>query len=322
MKSLDFRGAWFKPLLTLLAALVAGMLYLGVSAMPAMAASVVDTSPGTAAPPTTLGPYTMTPFAADSRPLFQGVSDVPAPDGGTLQFDRSLDHYRIGNGWATWSHGYTGDVYSNFLTASPARDQVVMTLPENTKAFYFYAEPNLRSCTCNVTATASDGTTSGPIPVSGESGAQYFGFYTTDGSSLSTIRVDAEAGALGFAIGEFGIAYGTTDTIPPTVTDTTPDGTVSRTATVTATFSEPVQNVTSSTFILERNIAVKKDPPKYVLVDATVSLSDDGLFAELDPVEDLPKGEYRATITSDVTDRADPANALEDPVVWTFTVAK
>jgi subtilisin-like proprotein convertase family protein len=110
------------------------------------------------------------------------------------------------------------------------------------------------------------------------------------------------------------------DTTAPTVTDTSPDGTASKTANVTATFSEPVQNVTSSTFILERNIAVKKAPPKYVLVDATVSLSDDGLFAVLDPVQDLPKGAYRATITTDVTDLAD--NPLEDPVVWTFTVAK
>jgi Bacterial Ig-like domain len=111
------------------------------------------------------------------------------------------------------------------------------------------------------------------------------------------------------------------DTTLPTVTDTTPDGTASKTDTVTATFSEEVQNVTTDTFILERNIAVKKtDPPKYVLVDATVEPSTDGKSAVLTPVEDLPKGTYRATITTDVTDMAD--NALEDPVVWTFTVAK
>ena len=109
------------------------------------------------------------------------------------------------------------------------------------------------------------------------------------------------------------------DTTPPTVTDTSPDGSVSRTATVTATFDEEVQNVTSSTFILERQIAakVKTDPPKYVLVDATVSLNDEGIYV-LDPVQDLPKGAYRATITTDVTDMAD--NALEEPEVWTFTV--
>jgi subtilisin-like proprotein convertase family protein len=110
----------------------------------------------------------------------------------------------------------------------------------------------------------------------------------------------------------------TADTTPPTVTNTTPDGTVSRTATVTATFDEEVQNVTSSTFILERKISVKKEPPKYVLVDATVDLIN-GSYV-LTPVQDLPKGEYRATITTDVTDMAD--NALEDPVVWTFNVAK
>jgi Bacterial Ig-like domain len=320
MKSLPFRGAWLTPLLTLLAAMVAGMLYLGASAMPAMAASVCDTTPGTAAPPTTLGPYTMTPFAADNRAEFAEVTEVPAPGGGVLQFDQSVSHRIVGSTWATWSHGYTGDVYRVPVGGT----QLVMTLPENTGAFYFYVEPR-NFGTFNVTATASDGTTCGPILVEGDSGAQYFGFYTTDGTSLSTIQVDIDPGSTGFAIGEFGIAYGpiTLDTTPPTVTDTSPDGTASKTDTVTATFSEPVQNVTPETFILERNIAVKKtDPPKYVLVDASVELSSDGLFAELDPVEDLPKGDYRATLTTDVTDLADPANALEDPVVWTFTVAK
>jgi Bacterial Ig-like domain len=299
---------------TLTVAMVAGMVYLGVSAMPAMAASISDTSPGTAAPPTTLGPYDMTPFADDTRGLFEAVTDVPAPGGSVLQFNPSLNHRQVGQGWATWSHGYTGDVYVSGGT------QRVMTLPENTKAFYFYVEPNLPIGSFNVTATADDGTISGPIPVAGASGAQYFGFYTTDGSSLSTIQVDVDPEANGFAVGEFGIAYGPTDTTPPTVTDTTPDGTVSRTATVTATFDEEVQNVTSSTFILERQIAakVKKDPPKYVLVDATVDLI--GGSYVLDPVQDLPKGNYRATITTDVTDMADPANALADPVVWTFKV--
>jgi hypothetical protein len=119
-------------------------------------------------------------------------------------------------------------------------------------------------------------------------------------------------------IGAYEVEVEVEDTTPPTVTNTTPDGTVSRTATVTATFDEDVQNVTSSTFILERKISVKKDPPKFVLVDATVDLNTDGSY-ELTPVQDLPKGTYCATITTGVTDLAD--NALEDPVVWTFTVA-
>jgi subtilisin-like proprotein convertase family protein len=124
------------------------------------------------------------------------------------------------------------------------------------------------------------------------------------------------------------------DTTPPTVTNKSPDGTdpVSRTATVTASFSEEVQNVTSSTFILERHIAVKKSPPKFVLVDATVEKLNpndpDDLSWVLKPVQDLPKGTYRATITTEVTDVA--GNALDQvstqpenqPKVWTFTVAK
>jgi Bacterial Ig-like domain len=121
------------------------------------------------------------------------------------------------------------------------------------------------------------------------------------------------------------------DTTPPTVTfkSPTPGGTASSTDNVTATFSEPVQNLTSSTFILERNIAVKKAPPKFVRVDASVSLEDikdpevvEDALATLNPAQDLPKGAYRATITTGVTDQADPANPLEDPVVWTFTVKK
>ena len=122
------------------------------------------------------------------------------------------------------------------------------------------------------------------------------------------------------------------DTTPPTVTTTIPeDGAqkVSRTTTVMANFSEPVQNVTPQTFILERKISVKKSPTKFERVDATVTPSNDGKSAELNPALDLPKGDYRATITTEVTDQANPANALDQdstpgkqPKVWTFTVAK
>ena len=117
------------------------------------------------------------------------------------------------------------------------------------------------------------------------------------------------------------------DTTPPTVTDTSPLQ-PKKSDTLTATFSEPVTNVSTQTFLLERNIAVKKAPPKYVLVDATVTPSVDGLTAELNPVEDLPKGDYRATITTDVTDLADnnlDQNSVEEgnqQKEWFFTVTK
>jgi hypothetical protein len=166
----------------------------------------VKTDVGTAAPPPTLGRYTVRPFAPDSRPLYEIVTGVPAPGRGALRFDRDMVHYRVGAGWGTWSHGYTGDVYSNSqIAASPAIDEVVMRLPKSTKAFYFYVEPN-EFATYDVEATGQDGTTSGPIATTGLSGARYFGFYAKDRRvNLTTVKVDVDSGAQGFAVGEFGI---------------------------------------------------------------------------------------------------------------------
>ena len=157
---------------------------------------VFDGSPGTAAPPSTLGPYTMTPFGLDPQGLNVNVSGVTGP-AGTIAFAPALNHLRVGQGWATWSHGYTGDVYSNPGT------QTTITLPPGTKAFYFYAEPNQFQL-LSVEAVAQDGTTSGPINVQGDSGAQYFGFYGTGDATLASITVTT-ADPTGFAVGEFGI---------------------------------------------------------------------------------------------------------------------
>jgi hypothetical protein len=168
---------------------------------------VFDGSPGTGAPPSTLGPYTMTAFGADPQPvcpaegsIVTGVTD-PA---GTIGFTPALRHDRATiSCWATWSHGYRGDVYDNTSAADPT--QITITLPTGTRAFYFYAEPNVFDV-FNVTATAQDGTTSGPVPVQGNSGAQYFGFYATGTLNLASITVTTTADALGLAVGEFGIA--------------------------------------------------------------------------------------------------------------------
>jgi hypothetical protein len=158
-----------------------------------------DGSPGTGPPPATLGPYTMTAFGPDGRPNGT-VSDVPGPPG-TIGFSPSLTHTQVGVGWATWSHGYTGDVYY----IAPA-SQITITLPAGTKAFYFYAEPN-NFDVFSVEATAQDGTTSGPVAVQGDSGAKYFGFYATGTATLASITVTTtDTGPTGgLAIGEFGI---------------------------------------------------------------------------------------------------------------------
>src|SRR5260370_11736411 len=113
-------------------------------------AGIVLTALGTAAPPATLDGYTMTPFGAAPSPLFSNVSSVAAPLGGSLDFSIPLNHRKIGSGWATWSNGYTGDVYfTNGATS------VNLTMNPDVGAFYFYAEPD-PFATYNITAVASD----------------------------------------------------------------------------------------------------------------------------------------------------------------------
>ena len=122
-------------------------------------------------------------------------------------------------------------------------------------------------------------------------------------------------------------AYELVDITAPTVTSTVPENNpttkVLKTADVTATFSEDVQNVDTTTFKLERVIAAKKSPTKYEPVAATVTPSS-GIVeydanATLNPTQDLPNGTYRVTLTDGVIDTV--GNALV-PKTWTFKVSK
>jgi hypothetical protein len=170
---------------------------------------VFDGSAGTGARPSTLGGFAMTAFGADSQSLGTLVPGVSDP-AGSITFSPSLQHDQIGNGWATWSNGYAGDVYDTCTTqpgpscAATDPSQATMTLPIGTPAFYFYAEPNDLAM-LTITATSDDGTTSGPISVTGNGGAQCFGFYGVGGATISSITVTT-SDSLGFAVGEFGIA--------------------------------------------------------------------------------------------------------------------
>ena len=166
-------------LLVVLATL-ASMSLIGAGTASAAGTISFSGSPGTGAPPSTLGPYTMTSFGLDPQP-FGTVGGVAAPSG-EVAFSPSLYHLRVGQGWATWSHGYGGDVYWTLgaLTAT-------VNLPPNTSAFYLYAEPN-PFAVFTISATAQDGTTSGPIAVDGFAGARYFGFYGTGGEHIDQDR--------------------------------------------------------------------------------------------------------------------------------------
>ena len=124
---------------------------------------------------------------------------------GTIGFDTPLIHCLVGSYWATWSHGYTGDVYQDATVLADGSLETTVTLPSNTVAFYLYAEPNIFA-DYSMSATAQDGTSSGTITVQGESGAQYFGFYAKAGGSIISVQVIDTGGDDAMAIGEFGIA--------------------------------------------------------------------------------------------------------------------
>lgn len=188
------------------------ILFLCCGTTPGFAQIIFDGTPGTAPPPPTLGPYTMTPFAPDNVNLVNpygpiiynttSVATLTLPCGGSIGFSPAQDHRRVGFSWGNWSHGYTGDVYyGNGLVQT-------ITLPAGTGAFYFYAEPDQYG-TFSIQATAQDGTASPIIPVLSDpnvGGASYFGFYNTNGVPLTSITVTNLSGGSSVAIGEFAIS--------------------------------------------------------------------------------------------------------------------
>jgi hypothetical protein len=163
----------------------------------AEAITVVDL--GTGAPPAFLGPFAVSPAGDDARPDLSDVGDVSTPYG-DITFDIPLELRDVGSTWATWSHGYSGDVYW-----TQGQLAVTLTMPAGMQAFYFYAEPNPFT-TWQITATANDGSILSK-PVSGSAGATGYGFYDASGILSITVTSDVD-----FAIGEFG--FKTVDAVP------------------------------------------------------------------------------------------------------------
>lgn len=200
-----------KPILAL-----AGLV-LAISSFTA-SADILFQNLGIIAPPPTVGSYAMTPFNQASQaaiPDFTAeISAIPgSPVAGVLGINPTADKRTAGVSWwignpAAWGHGYTGPMF--YVQAEP----VVLTLPANTKAFYFYVQPNPRG-TFNVSATTDSGATSGAVPVtSGPSGsANGFAFYSTAGETITSISIISSNNSSAFpgmAIGEFGISAGHT----------------------------------------------------------------------------------------------------------------
>lgn len=148
-----------------------------------------DIGTGTAAPPPTLGGYSMVGLSGDS--LTFDSSDAIAIIPGNVPAD-----------YATWSHGYSGTVYQ----ALGATD-LTLTLPTGALAFYFYIEPNSKGIyDFTVSSDPATKPTSFSLSINGDGGAAYVGFYSDNTSDpLVSITVETDPAASGFAVGEFGI---------------------------------------------------------------------------------------------------------------------
>ncbi|MGG6270407.1 hypothetical protein ACQ4M3_35910 [Leptolyngbya sp. AN03gr2] len=148
----------------------------------------------------------------------QGFNPIPVPNGpealgtdlsllssplGNIEFMGSVNKREIGKGWQTWSNGYTGEVY--FTNGAPTLD---IALP-NLSAFDFYAQPDVFTpgvfSPFTISVVAQSGVVSDVLSqaVNGESGAQYFGFYSDDPlDPIRSIRITGEQESGGFAIAQ------------------------------------------------------------------------------------------------------------------------
>jgi hypothetical protein len=165
-------------------------------------AGVVFVNLGTGSPPAQLGGRPTIPFATGPQAAIadgEFVGEIPGSPVGALQISPSLRKATVPGTWGSWSHGYGGPVFT-----TDGADSVTFFLPANALGFYFYAQPAALG-SYGLTATSDNGTSSGPIMVSGNHGARGFGFYGTEGTRISSITVEADAASGGLAVGEFGV---------------------------------------------------------------------------------------------------------------------
>lgn len=151
---------------------------------------------GTGSPPPTVGGLDMVEFPADPQPV-GNVTSVVSPEGGSIVFSTDLYHTSAGSSAANWDNGYTGDAYES------GGSGVVMTMPVNTFAVDFYAQPDA-PVPYDVVATATDGRTL-ELSLSGNGKAQQFFFYAQKGETIQSIALSTPSTANGFTIGQFGV---------------------------------------------------------------------------------------------------------------------
>jgi hypothetical protein len=161
------------------------------------AATITVFDIGTGAPPASLSGIAME--KAPAGHACTGESPGPTSTSFGLVTPSPADTQRcVGVTWGTWSHGYVGDVWYTGGATSQS-----ISLPAGVSAAYAYVEPNPFAVqTCEMTAIGSSGSQStGPFPVSGDSGARGWGFVEGAGT-ISQIMVSCD---VDFATGTYGV---------------------------------------------------------------------------------------------------------------------
>lgn len=161
-------------------------------------ADIIGSQLGTGAPPTAVAgvPINPFPFRAD---IFAETMNVLDEFEREYRFNSSHSVRQVGFGWATWSHGYTGNVYyTNGATS------IRITYPRGIKTAYLYVQPNPFGM-WPFTIKASDGnqTITELGEVEGSAGASGWLFTTTLDSDIIFVEISSD---VDFAVGEFGVS--------------------------------------------------------------------------------------------------------------------
>lgn len=161
-------------------------------------ASVQGVRLGTDVPPAVMAGYPMTLIPQDDR-QWQDVISAQDGLGGEVRFSHLVNVRRVAEGWATWSHGYTGTIYDN----NGFTETTVFFAP-GTKAAFLYTEPGPFGV-FSMTITGSDGTSTFSLSegVEGSVGAAGFGFYTSDFADIVSIRINGDTD---FGVGEIAVS--------------------------------------------------------------------------------------------------------------------
>jgi len=207
-------------------------------------------------------------------------------------------------------------------TTSPANNATGITLNTSVSATFSEAMTNSTLNTASFTLEVYRGASvTGTVQVSGNT-ATFTPTASLAGNTryrarITTAAMDAAGNALAARYTWYFTTGAAPDTTPPTVISTSPTigGTgVAHNSSLSATFSEAMNNATLNT----ANFTLRRATPGNPLVGGTVNVS--GNTATFTPTASLAANQqYIATITTAVTDAA--GNALTANYTWNFTTA-